>query len=86
MYHHWKYKGNDTQTGAGIESWISQVRDMIESAAKGEHCVTHFFRGKARAILPPKKPIVAVAHGDVIGKRRLLPRLARHDKPMKCLQ
>jgi GTP diphosphokinase / guanosine-3',5'-bis(diphosphate) 3'-diphosphatase len=35
---HWKYKGNDTKTNAGIDQWISQVRDMIETT-KGTEAI-----------------------------------------------
>jgi GTP diphosphokinase / guanosine-3',5'-bis(diphosphate) 3'-diphosphatase len=31
MAAHWKYKSGDTKTAGGIEEWISQVRDMMES-------------------------------------------------------
>ena len=27
---HWKYKGNETKTGENIETWLSQVRDVLE--------------------------------------------------------
>ncbi|CCH02171.1 (p)ppGpp synthetase I, SpoT/RelA [Fibrella aestuarina BUZ 2] len=33
---HWKYKGNDTRTAAGLDSWIGQVREMLETTEKGE--------------------------------------------------
>jgi GTP diphosphokinase / guanosine-3',5'-bis(diphosphate) 3'-diphosphatase len=32
---HWKYKGNETRTGAGLDSWIEQVRDMLETTERG---------------------------------------------------
>lgn len=33
---HWKYKGNDTRTAAGLDSWIGQVREMLEATEKGD--------------------------------------------------
>ncbi len=36
---HWKYKGNDTRTGDTFESWLSQVRDALESVDKGRSAV-----------------------------------------------
>lgn len=36
---HWKYKGNDTRTDATFETWLSQVREAIETADKGRSAV-----------------------------------------------
>jgi GTP diphosphokinase / guanosine-3',5'-bis(diphosphate) 3'-diphosphatase len=36
---HWKYKGNDTKTGATFESWLSQVREALESVDKNRSAV-----------------------------------------------
>jgi GTP diphosphokinase / guanosine-3',5'-bis(diphosphate) 3'-diphosphatase len=36
---HWKYKGNDTKTGATFESWLSQVREALESTDKSRSAV-----------------------------------------------
>lgn len=31
---HWKYKGNDTRTNKAFESWLSQVREALDSSDK----------------------------------------------------
>lgn len=36
---HWKYKGNDTRTGATFENWLSQVREALESVDKSRSAV-----------------------------------------------
>ncbi len=36
---HWKYKGNDTRTGATFENWLSQVREALETTDKNRSAV-----------------------------------------------
>jgi GTP diphosphokinase / guanosine-3',5'-bis(diphosphate) 3'-diphosphatase len=36
---HWKYKGNDTRTGATFDNWLSQVREALESQDKSRSAV-----------------------------------------------
>jgi GTP pyrophosphokinase len=62
---HWKYKGNDTQTGAGIESWISQVRDMIESVGKGDKKAAIEFVDDFRSNLYSEEVFVFTPKGDL---------------------
>lgn len=45
---HWKYKGNETKTTGGINNWISQVREMIETTKDEKAAALEFlddFRG-----------------------------------------
>ncbi|GAB2584507.1 RelA/SpoT family protein [Spirosoma areae] len=62
---HWKYKGNDTQTGAGIEAWISQVRDMIESAGSGDKKAAIEFVDDFRSNLYSEEVFVFTPKGDL---------------------
>lgn len=62
---HWKYKGNDTQTGAGIEAWISQVRDMIESAGTGDKKAAIEFVDDFRSNLYSEEVFVFTPKGDL---------------------
>ncbi|QJD80417.1 RelA/SpoT family protein [Spirosoma rhododendri] len=62
---HWKYKGNDTQTGAGIETWISQVRDMIESAGSGDKKAAIEFVDDFRSNLYSEEVFVFTPKGDL---------------------
>lgn len=62
---HWKYKGNDTQTGAGIEAWISQVRDMIESAGSGDKRAAIEFVDDFRSNLYSEEVFVFTPKGDL---------------------
>ena len=39
---HWKYKGNDTKVGTGIDQWINQVRDMIETTKDSKAAALEF--------------------------------------------
>jgi len=39
---HWKYKGNDTKIGTGIDQWINQVRDMIETTKDSKTAALEF--------------------------------------------
>ncbi|MCU0338516.1 MAG: bifunctional (p)ppGpp synthetase/guanosine-3',5'-bis(diphosphate) 3'-pyrophosphohydrolase [Spirosomaceae bacterium] len=39
---HWKYKGNDTKTGGGIDQWISQVREMLETTRDSKAAALDF--------------------------------------------
>lgn len=36
---HWKYKGNDTRTGATYETWLSTVREALENVDKSRSAV-----------------------------------------------
>ncbi|GAB3946300.1 RelA/SpoT family protein [Spirosoma harenae] len=62
---HWKYKGNDTQTGAGIEAWISQVRDMIESAGSDGKKAAIEFVDDFRSNLYSEEVFVFTPKGDL---------------------
>jgi len=62
---HWKYKGNDTKTGEGIEAWISQVRDMIESAGTGEKRAAIEFVDDFRSNLYSEEVFVFTPKGDL---------------------
>ncbi|MFN4146431.1 MAG: RelA/SpoT family protein, partial [Runella sp.] len=39
---HWKYKGNDTRTSSGIDQWINQVREMLESTKDSKAAALDF--------------------------------------------
>ena len=39
---HWKYKGNDTRTGQGIDQWINQVREMLEATKDSKSAALEF--------------------------------------------
>lgn len=39
---HWKYKGNETKVGTGIDQWINQVRDMIETTKDSKTAALEF--------------------------------------------
>ncbi|TAE32221.1 MAG: bifunctional (p)ppGpp synthetase/guanosine-3',5'-bis(diphosphate) 3'-pyrophosphohydrolase [Cytophagales bacterium] len=62
---HWKYKGNDTQTGRGIEMWISQVRDMLETAAEGDKTGAIEFLDDFRSNLYSEEVFVFTPKGDL---------------------
>ncbi len=36
---HWKYKGNDTRTNTAFESWLSQIREALDSNDKSQSAV-----------------------------------------------
>ena len=36
---HWKYKGNDTRTNTAFESWLSQIREALDSNDKTQSAV-----------------------------------------------
>lgn len=42
---HWKYKGNDTNTNAPLDKWITQVRETLESGDKSAIEFLEDFRG-----------------------------------------
>lgn len=42
---HWKYKGNDTNTGGQLDKWITQVRETLESGDKSAIEFLEDFRG-----------------------------------------
>jgi GTP diphosphokinase / guanosine-3',5'-bis(diphosphate) 3'-diphosphatase len=42
---HWKYKGNDTNTAAPLDKWITQVRETLESGDKSAIEFLEDFRG-----------------------------------------
>lgn len=62
---HWKYKGNDTQTGRGIEVWISQVRDMLETTALGDKTGAIEFLDDFRSNLYSEEVFVFTPKGDL---------------------
>ena len=62
---HWKYKGNETQTGAGIEAWISQVRDLIESAGNGDKKAAIEFVDDFRSNLYNEEVFVFTPKGEL---------------------
>lgn len=39
---HWKYKGNDTRTAGGIDQWINQVREMLETTKDSKAAALEF--------------------------------------------
>ncbi len=62
---HWKYKGNDVQTGAGIETWISQVREMLETSDKGDKTAAVEFLDDFRSNLYSEEVFVFTPKGDL---------------------
>ncbi|MEA5401649.1 bifunctional (p)ppGpp synthetase/guanosine-3',5'-bis(diphosphate) 3'-pyrophosphohydrolase [Arcicella sp. DC2W] len=36
---HWKYKGNDTRTNKAFESWLSQIREALDTSDKTQSAV-----------------------------------------------
>ncbi|GAA4403425.1 RelA/SpoT family protein [Nibrella viscosa] len=62
---HWKYKGNDTQTGQGIETWISQVREMLETAGQGDKTGAIEFLDDFRSNLYSEEVFVFTPKGDL---------------------
>jgi GTP diphosphokinase / guanosine-3',5'-bis(diphosphate) 3'-diphosphatase len=36
---HWKYKGNDTRTNKAFESWLSQIREALDTSDKSQSAV-----------------------------------------------
>lgn len=62
---HWKYKGSDVQTGAGIEAWISQVREMLETAEKGDKTAAVEFLDDFRSNLYSEEVFVFTPKGDL---------------------
>jgi GTP diphosphokinase / guanosine-3',5'-bis(diphosphate) 3'-diphosphatase len=36
---HWKYKGNDTRTNTAFESWLSQIREALDTNDKSQSAV-----------------------------------------------
>ncbi|MDR6560492.1 MULTISPECIES: bifunctional (p)ppGpp synthetase/guanosine-3',5'-bis(diphosphate) 3'-pyrophosphohydrolase [unclassified Arcicella] len=36
---HWKYKGNDTRTNKAFESWLSQIREALDTTDKSQSAV-----------------------------------------------
>ncbi|MFC5409694.1 RelA/SpoT family protein [Larkinella bovis] len=61
---HWKYKGNETQTAKGIESWISQVREMLESASNEKTAAIEFL-DDFRSNLYSEEVFVFTPKGDL---------------------
>ncbi len=61
---HWKYKGNETQTGRGIETWISQVREMLESASNEKTAAIEFL-DDFRSNLYSEEVFVFTPKGDL---------------------
>jgi GTP diphosphokinase / guanosine-3',5'-bis(diphosphate) 3'-diphosphatase len=66
---HWKYKGNDTQTGLGLEAWLSQVRDMLETASNGDKSAAEFLED-FRSNLYSEEVFVFTPKGDLKVLRR----------------
>jgi GTP diphosphokinase / guanosine-3',5'-bis(diphosphate) 3'-diphosphatase len=62
---HWKYKNNDTPAGAGIETWISQVRDMLETASQGDKTGAIEFLDDFRSNLYSDEVFVFTPKGDL---------------------
>jgi len=62
---HWKYKGNETGTGAGIETWISQVREMLETAGQGDKTGAIEFLDDFRSNLYSEEVFVFTPKGDL---------------------
>ncbi|WP_128547668.1 RelA/SpoT family protein [Larkinella soli] len=61
---HWKYKGAETQTGRGIETWISQVREMLESASNEKTAAIEFL-DDFRSNLYSEEVFVFTPKGDL---------------------
>lgn len=62
---HWKYKGSETSTGAGIEVWISQVRDMLETTSQGDKTGAIEFMDDFRSNLYSEEVFVFTPKGDL---------------------
>ena len=62
---HWKYKGNDTRTGAGIDSWIGQVREMLEMAEQGDKTAAVEFLDDFRSNLYNEEVFVFTPKGEL---------------------
>ena len=62
---HWKYKGNDTRTGAGIDSWIGQVREMLETSQKGGRTGAIEFLDDFRSNLYSEEVFVFTPKGEL---------------------
>jgi len=62
---HWKYKGNDTQTARGIETWINQVREMLETASHSERTGAIEFLDDFRSNLYSEEVFVFTPKGDL---------------------
>ncbi len=62
---HWKYKGNDTRTGAGIDSWIGQVREMMEMAEQGDKTAAVEFLDDFRSNLYSEEVFVFTPKGEL---------------------
>ena len=62
---HWKYKGNDTRTGAGIDSWIGQVREMLETSEKGDRTGAIEFLDDFRSNLYSEEVFVFTPKGEL---------------------
>ena len=61
---HWKYKGNETKTTGGINNWINQVRDMIETT-KDEKAMALDFLDDFRSNLFAEEVFVFTPKGDL---------------------
>lgn len=62
---HWKYKGNDTRTGAGLDSWIGQVREMLEMAEMGDKTAAVEFLDDFRSNLYSEEVFVFTPKGEL---------------------
>lgn len=62
---HWKYKGNDTSAAAGIETWISQVREMLETASNGDKTAAIEFLDDFRSNLYSEEVFCFTPKGDL---------------------
>ncbi len=66
---HWKYKGNETKASGGINNWISQVRDMIETT-KDDKTAALDFLDDFRSNLFAEEVFVFTPKGDLRVLRR----------------
>jgi len=64
---HWKYKGNDTKTGENIETWLSQVRDVLEHSDRSAIEFLNDFRSSLYQeevfVFTPKGDLRVLQHG-----------------------
>lgn len=62
---HWKYKGNDTRTAAGLDSWIGQVREMLETTEQGDKTGAIEFLDDFRSNLYNEEVFVFTPKGEL---------------------
>ncbi len=66
---HWKYKNNDTPAGANLDTWISQVREMLETTS-GDKTGAIEFLDDFRSNLYSDEVFVFTPKGDLKVLRR----------------